>query len=263
MSITFHCPECSREIKTGDQYAGKRARCPKCSAALTVPSVLDGDVAADVPVLTPDSSEPPAASRPRWKEREGVAAVLPPVVPVAGVANENAAGHSDDDRAHHDDDEDHFDDDDSSAPLISPKQEGHEDLIDMTAMVDIVFFLLIFFLTTSMGALQAVMNMPTPQSATEKRGSRSLAEMQADNETLIVKIQEDNSILVDEEEVYSDHELVTKLKASVSEAAGTPLSMVVVGNADATHGTAVRVFDAGAAAGVGSISLLVQDDTEN
>ncbi|WP_425618507.1 ExbD/TolR family protein [Anatilimnocola sp. NA78] len=261
MSITFSCPECGREIKTSDQYAGRRAKCPQCSTAIVVPTTLDGQLPADVPVLTP-LAEAPASARSRWKEREStVVAAVPAAAVVTNEAGHFAASHDE----HHHDDEDHdeHDDDDDSESLIQPKHTVHEDLIDMTAMVDIVFFLLIFFLTTSMGALQAVMNMPKPESATEKRGSRSLAEMQNDNETLIVKIQDDNSIWVDEEEVYSDHDLVIKLKAAVSEAAGTPLAMVVVGNADANHGTAVRVFDAGAAAGVGSISLLVQDDDEN
>src|ERR1700741_194264 len=47
--------------------------------------------------------------------------------------------------------------------LLFPKRNEHGDLIDMTAMVDIVFFLLIFFMVTSMQALEAVINLPTPQ----------------------------------------------------------------------------------------------------
>ena len=43
--------------------------------------------------------------------------------------------------------------------------------IDMTPMVDIVFFLLIFFLTTTMTAVQAVMNLPKPEKATESGGA--------------------------------------------------------------------------------------------
>src|SRR5262245_36281408 len=48
--------------------------------------------------------------------------------------------------------------------LIMPSRPEHHDLIDMTAMVDIVFFLLIFFLVTSMQSLEAVINLPMPQA---------------------------------------------------------------------------------------------------
>ena len=49
-------------------------------------------------------------------------------------------------------------------PLVRPVKPPAGDLIDMTAMVDIVFFLLIFFLVTSIQSLEAVMNLPTPQT---------------------------------------------------------------------------------------------------
>src|SRR5438876_196830 len=39
--------------------------------------------------------------------------------------------------------------------LLMPHRTQHRDLIDMTAMVDIVFFLLIFFLVTSMQSIEA------------------------------------------------------------------------------------------------------------
>ena len=40
----------------------------------------------------------------------------------------------------------------------------------MTAMVDIVFFLLIFFLVTSMQSIEAVINLPAPAAAGERAG---------------------------------------------------------------------------------------------
>ena len=38
--ISFACPECGAHIKAPAEFAGKRARCPKCKAAVLVP---DGD----------------------------------------------------------------------------------------------------------------------------------------------------------------------------------------------------------------------------
>src|SRR6185295_13365815 len=50
------------------------------------------------------------------------------------------------------------------ALLLMPRRVQHRDLIDMTAMVDIVFFLLIFFLVTSLQSIEAVINLPAPQA---------------------------------------------------------------------------------------------------
>ena len=45
-----------------------------------------------------------------------------------------------------------------------PKQPVFEDLVDMTAMVDIVFFLLIFFMVTSMQGLYSAISHSAAQS---------------------------------------------------------------------------------------------------
>lgn len=162
-------------------------------------------------------------------------------------------------------DDDEFDDDGDrheEEPLLPHKEAPHEDLIDMTPMVDIVFFLLIFFLTTSMTALQAVMNFPNPQKATEGSRGRSVSELAQENDTLIVKIQDDDSFWIDDEQVLSDQDLRIRIRQACEEAGDRPVSLVVVGHAEASHGAAIRAFDAGAAAGVGGISLLVQEEPE-
>ena len=72
----------------------------------------------------------------------------------------------------------HSDDDEPPLVKMSPSID-HEDLIDMTAMVDIVFFLLIFFLVTSMQSLDSASPLPTTSILVDcfapKRSSRSLA----------------------------------------------------------------------------------------
>lgn len=209
MSISFACPSCQYVIKTTDEMAGRRARCPKCSAALTVP------------------------------------------------AKSVEEAHDDHDDDHDEDDEEH-----EEHGLLPHKDHPHEDLIDMTPMVDIVFFLLIFFLTTSMTALQAVMNLPNPQKATEKGAAKSVAEMSQDSDTIMVTVQEDDTFWIDDEQCFSDQDLRLKIQAAVADSAGKPLTLVVVTAADASHGAAIRVFDAGAASRVGNISLLVKEDLE-
>ncbi len=148
------------------------------------------------------------------------------------------------------------------APLL-PKSRPHpEDLIDMTAMVDIVFFLLIFFLVTSLQALEAVMNLPTPQSGEPGISTgKSVTELENDPNFITVRIEDDDSIWVENMQVFNDQELSLKLRTARQESDG-PRSLLVIADADASHGTAVRVFDAGAGASVSGISLVVQEKSE-
>jgi biopolymer transport protein ExbD len=132
----------------------------------------------------------------------------------------------------------------------------------MTAMVDIVFFLLIFFMVTSLQALEAVMNMPTPQSAEGgAAASRSVSDLENDPSYITVRIEDDDSIWVEDTQVFNDQELAMRLRAARRESEGSR-SLLVIGDADASHGAAVRVFDAGAGAGVNGISLVVQEKGE-
>jgi hypothetical protein len=41
MTISFGCPSCGQQFQTQDQYGGRDWRCPKCSAALTIPKADD------------------------------------------------------------------------------------------------------------------------------------------------------------------------------------------------------------------------------
>lgn len=148
------------------------------------------------------------------------------------------------------------------APLLPPPRSHPEDLIDMTAMVDIVFFLLIFFLVTSLQSLESVMNLPTPQSGEPGVSTgKSVAELENDPNFITVRIEDDDSIWVENTQVFNDQELALKLRVARQESS-SPRSLLVIGDADSSHGTAVRVFDAGADAGVSGISLVVQEKGE-
>lgn len=154
----------------------------------------------------------------------------------------------------------HSSDPPALAALLAPKSAHAEDLIDMTAMVDIVFFLLIFFLFTSMQAVQAVMDFPTPQARQGAAGkAQTIADYENDPDFITVRIEDDNSVWVEDEQVFGEQNLRVKLR-SLREAGSGPRSLLVVGHADATHGTAVMVFDAGADAGLDDIRLSVQEN---
>ena len=146
-------------------------------------------------------------------------------------------------------------------PILPTLSAGDhkEDLIDMTAMVDIVFFLLIFFLFTSIQSLQAVMNMPTPESQAGGAGStRTVVDYEKDPEFLTLRIEDDDSYLVDEVQAIGEQDLRIKLRAAQNDHPDVRRIMII-GDADASHGAAVIAFDACADAGVADLSFAVQE----
>jgi hypothetical protein len=58
MPITLACPACSKRFKARDESAGKRVKCPYCTAAVTVPSPDDSASEADSTSATPPSPRP-------------------------------------------------------------------------------------------------------------------------------------------------------------------------------------------------------------
>jgi biopolymer transport protein ExbD len=147
--------------------------------------------------------------------------------------------------------------------LFKPK-EKHEDLIDMTAMVDIVFFLLIFFMVTSMAPLEAVINLPTPQAPDSAANNvQTVPDYANDPNMVVVTIDADDAVFVEGEESPSEQDLRSRLRAAASD--GQRDTMLVEGAADATHGRFVMVLDAGAAAGMKEIlfSVEAEDDGDS
>lgn len=146
------------------------------------------------------------------------------------------------------------------APLqYTEKKMMSQDLVDMTAMVDIVFFLLIFFLVTSMGGVASTISLPQPNP--QKPGAQARRTV-ADYETdyLIVRIDRDSAIWFEGDEISSEQELRVRLK-NARQSAGAPNKMLVLGSGDAYHGTVVMVLDAGYGAGLEDVRLAVKDDT--
>jgi len=143
---------------------------------------------------------------------------------------------------------------DGGALLAKSAHEVEEDLIDMTAMVDIVFFLLIFFMVTSMHALQASISVP-PAEQKEKGSGPSTS--QTTDDTVNVRIEADSMVLVDGEEALSRQDVIAKLR----EAGGG--HMTVRAHGECHHGTVVMVLDAGTDAGIDDVRLITDDDSES
>lgn len=61
MSISIECPQCARKLRTRDEMAGKRLKCPQCATAIPVPAASATPVKPNAPI----SSKPQhVASRP-------------------------------------------------------------------------------------------------------------------------------------------------------------------------------------------------------
>ena len=139
-------------------------------------------------------------------------------------------------------------------------QEG--EAIDMTAMVDIVFFLLIFFLVTSMHSLQASMEMP-PQQARQGAGrQKSAAADDLGHDYITVRIDRDDTVWVEDAEAPSYQEILARLREIINKP-GTSRQrpeLLVLADGGAHHGTVVMALDAGNEAGVQRLQLAMDDE---
>lgn len=149
-------------------------------------------------------------------------------------------------------------------PLARPPLAiDHDELIDMTAMVDIVFFLLIFFLVTSMQSLGSAIPLPAPstQAGASSNVMPTLRDHEADAENITVFIDKEDRIRIGPIAVDGPADLRNRLQELMNRSP-RPTKMLVVGSSDATHGTAVMVLDAGHEAGLEHVRLSVSDEAD-
>jgi biopolymer transport protein ExbD len=263
MNVDFNCSHCGRELRADARHAGRRVRCPDCATLIAVPAPQTKieESIVDLEAVEPQKSARPQPPKPVVKLKR-VEVPPPPAPPAPAPLVTPSAAAAPSPKIPSPNIEDHVDDRFTpEPPLIAGTRKHSEDLIDMTAMVDIVFFLLIFFLVTSLQALEAVMNLPTPQASEGGVSTgKSMADLENDPNSIIVRIEDDDSIWVEDEQIFGDAELTFRLRTAKID--GRRPSLLVIGDADASHGAAVRVFDAGAAAGVSGISFIVQEKSE-
>jgi biopolymer transport protein ExbD len=210
-----------------------RYSCPNCDRSLTIPDELAGkrrkcpNCGAKFTVPLPDGTLPTAAAP---------AAAKPKVAETAPAT-------------------------DHPLLLMRPVEAHAENLVDMTAMVDIVFFLLIFFLVTSLQSLESVINLPSPQAQNGPAGVQTATDVTNDPKYIVVTIDEDDSVWVGDEQVFGESNLRAKLKAA-RKSDSSKSGMLVVGDAEASHGTLVMVLDAGADAGMQDLLFSVREGGE-
>jgi biopolymer transport protein ExbD len=145
--------------------------------------------------------------------------------------------------------------------LVSSGSEHDEDLIDMTAMVDIVFFLLIFFMVTSLSAVESVIGLPPPQKKTSAPVAQATPDLASDPSFIAVTIEADDTVWVEDEQVFGSQSLRVKLR-DLRNRDFQPTGMMITCDPMASHGTAVMVLDSGADVGMDDMRLAVTDAME-
>jgi hypothetical protein len=97
MSITLDCQGCGKRIRTKDEHAGKKVKCPACAAVCLVPTAPAGPAAEEVAVRpapaeggTYGLADDPAAEAPRPAKASG-ARRRPPVPQPAPPPKKGAA----------------------------------------------------------------------------------------------------------------------------------------------------------------------------
>jgi biopolymer transport protein ExbD len=145
--------------------------------------------------------------------------------------------------------------------MSGAKKVAPEDLVDMTAMVDIVFFVLIFFMVTSMEGVYSSIKMPSPDpQKVASSGRKSVSEFESDKEFVIVRIDRDNVVWLNDSEISGEQELLIRLRETRNSGAGAK-RMLVLGNSEAKSGKVVEVLDAGSDVGMDEVQLAIDDES--
>jgi biopolymer transport protein ExbD len=224
--IRFRCGQCGKKLKAPEEYSGRQVQCTGCGVVQTVPD-LSGETRTQE--FAPVEFAPPMPARPARSE------------PPASAAPSG----------------------ESEERLFLPKQGLTDDGLDMTPMVDVTFLLLIFFMVTAAFALQKSIQIPTPDPSDSAAESRTVEELEEDDDYIIVRIDKDNTIWVNDSEAPSEQELLALIKDAREGGSGTsagPSRLLVMANGDARHEKVVMALDAGTAAGIDDVRLASGDD---
>ncbi len=131
---------------------------------------------------------------------------------------------------------------------FSTSGRRREEEMDMTPMVDVTFLLLIFFMLTASFAKQKALETPSPDPTQQAAQSRSLEELEEDDDYIIIRVDETSVVWVEDHEAPTRQELLSLLRQRRS-GGGGPSRVLVTFHEKARHDTVVMVFDAARAAG--------------
>lgn len=137
--------------------------------------------------------------------------------------------------------------------------------IDMTPMVDVVFQLLIFFMLTAAFSMQKSLEVPPPDPQKEAAQTRTVQDILADDDTIVIRIDKDSTIWIDDSEAPSKQELLVKLREAREgrgDSGGGASNCIVMADGDARHDAVVTALDCANAVGMENVRLATVDDED-
>lgn len=138
-----------------------------------------------------------------------------------------------------------------------------EELIDMTAMVDVVFFILVFFMVTSFNSRQASIDLPIPRAtaadAAQAAQGRTLDDFEEDEDYFIVRVDADGSLWLDGAEVAGNPELARRLRVELRRPQA-PARLLLVAEAEAPYGAVVEALDTAREVGLEELRISVVEE---
>lgn len=127
--------------------------------------------------------------------------------------------------------------------------------IEIIPMVDTMFFLLVFFMLSSL-ALSKLVAMPVDLP---KAGSASRVQ---DDNNLALTVDEQGQIFIDREPVAVDG-LAEKIKSAAGSRALADLTLVINADQKSSHGLVVQCIDKARLAGVAKFAIATQPNDQD
>lgn len=144
-------------------------------------------------------------------------------------------------------------------PLLRPPRSIIESELDMTPMVDVVFQLLIFFMLTAAFAKQKSLEVPTPDAQQNVAQSRTIEELEKDDDYIIVHIDRDNIVWVNDREAPTRQELAALIREVRDTGSHAPQNLLVLHSGEARHERVVMVLDVGNSLAIDNIRLAMDE----
>lgn len=256
MPIAFRCLKCGQKLSISSRRAGTTVNCPACREAIQVPASAE-EAAATLakapspptaraqepsPVresapLKPEVVEAASVEPVQRTESEDVPAFRPAPLPSRRRKAKAPTGPAPKGlrRARPKDEEDEFEEDHVKG------MKPISDAIDMTAMVDVTFLLLIFFMVTASFAAQKVMETSPPEPDSDSASARTAVVDDLVGNSIVVEVDSEDQIKIDDVVIHGLPALKEVLSNKrTSEQKNEVLIMADYG---ASHGVMVSVAD--------------------
>jgi biopolymer transport protein ExbD len=241
MAIRFRCRHCQTLMSIATRRAGSIVPCATCGEGVLVPHQDEWSSAVAEPLVNPESIPERPVQEP-VEEFAGFTVAEDEFVPPDPPLPPPEAR-----------DEEPLEDTDDDEGFRLSRDRPVEEELDLTAMVDVVFQLLIFFMVTASFSLTKSIEMPTPDQ--DKQGAaqamQPLEDMQ--DTSVIVEIDDRDAVLVDDEPLANIEKLADALRDRMRKEQKSEL--VVTAAANATHRTVVAVIDAANEVGMQRIRM--------